>query len=169
MPNVQPGGPLLELLLCIKGRNEALIWGDLVSIQSRRNDVHPHLGAQERLRLPAQRPNGQPDPPGSGPLHSRGFPRPGAQLAADTTKRHAVPRGGDDNFVYVRLVDPTVLRHRGRWADNRGHIRMNEMRNSSGGQVDPACQEFDAKLGTKECVEGRSNMEQLTSPHRSKI
>lgn len=115
VPNAQTRGPLLELLLCVKGRDQAFIRGELVSIQSRRNDVHHHLGAQQCLRLAARRPDGQPNPPGSGPLHRRRLPRPGAQLAAGTKKRNPVSRGGDDNFVLVRLVDPAVLRHRSRW------------------------------------------------------
>lgn len=114
VPNVQPGGSLLELLLCVKGRSEAFLWSQLVSIQSRRDDVHHILGAQIRVRLLAQRPGSQPPPPGSRPLHGRGVPRPGAQLAADTKESHPVPRGGDGNFVFVHLVDPSMLWHRGR-------------------------------------------------------
>lgn len=34
VPNVQPGGPLLELLVCIKGRAQALVGGQLGGIQS---------------------------------------------------------------------------------------------------------------------------------------
>lgn len=114
VPNVQPGGSLLELLLCVKGRSEAFIRSPLVSIQSRRDDVHHIHGGQIRVRLLARRPGGQPPPPGSRPLHGRGVPRPGAQPAADTKKSHPVPRRGDGNFVLVHLVDPSVLRHWGR-------------------------------------------------------
>lgn len=34
VPNVQPGGPLLELLVCIKGRAQAFVGGQLGGIQS---------------------------------------------------------------------------------------------------------------------------------------
>lgn len=118
VPNAQTRGPLLELLLCTKGWDQASIWSEVVCIQSWRNDVHHHLGAQQCIRLPARRPDGQPDPAGSRPLHRRSVPRLGAQLAADTKKCHTVSRGGDDNFVLVRLVDPTMLRHRSRWVHN---------------------------------------------------
>lgn len=114
VPNAQTGGPLLELLLCIEGRDQAFVRGRLCSLQSGRNDVHHHLGAEQRVRLPARRAHGQPDPPGSGALHRGGLPRPGAQPAADPEKCHPVPRGGDDNFVLVRLVDPALLWHRSR-------------------------------------------------------